>query len=117
MPEKSASIVFYPTDKRIMSRMDPISLFDRPIPWVNEVKYLGVTLDKKLTFLSHIKRVRGRALFVMNRLSTMTNKRSKMSLRNKLALQNLCSSNNVICKCSFRSRAYDTSQTSSGYSK
>ncbi|GFY34518.1 RNA-directed DNA polymerase from mobile element jockey [Trichonephila clavipes] len=36
------------------NRLNPLKLFRNPIPWCDEVLYLGVTLDKKLTFRSHI---------------------------------------------------------------
>lgn len=90
-PEKSTAIVFHPSDcVSTERRVAPIQMFDRPIPWANEVKYLGVTLDRKLTFRSHIRRVRNRALFVLGRLGPMINKFSKMSLRNKLTLYKTC---------------------------
>lgn len=90
-PEKSTAIVFHPTDRATTdSRLAPIQMFGRPIPWADEVKYLGVTLDRRLTFRSHIRRVRNRALFVLGRLGPMINKFSKMSLRNKLTLYKTC---------------------------
>lgn len=89
-PDKSQAIVFHPSDRRLTSDVEPVRLFGSPIPWVAKAKYLGVTLDKKLNFRSHIKTVRDRANFILGRLSPMVNKFSKMSLRNKLTLYKTC---------------------------
>lgn len=86
-PEKSAAVCFSRTKSY---KPAPIKMLDRPIPWVNKVKYLGVTLDRKLTFRPHIKRVRNRAKFILGRLGILLNKNSKLSLRNKRTLYKTC---------------------------
>ncbi|TLM35181.1 reverse transcriptase family protein, partial [Acinetobacter baumannii] len=68
----------------------PITMFDQPIPWAPKVKYLGVTLDSRMTFRPHIKTVRDRAAFILGRLYPMICRRSKMSLRNKVTLYKTC---------------------------
>jgi hypothetical protein len=86
-PEKSAAVFF----SRSCKPLPPdIKLFDRRIPWVKKVKYLGVTLDRYLSFAPHIIEVRNRAYFVLGRLFHLIGKRSKMSLRNKCLLYTAC---------------------------
>lgn len=87
-PEKSAAVYFSPGLTRKLPK--PVELFGKPIPWVKEVKYLGVILDRRLSFASHIKRVRNRAAFVLNRLHPLINKKSKLSLRNKVRIYKTC---------------------------
>jgi hypothetical protein len=36
----------------------PVTLFGEPIQWVETTRYLGVTLDKRLTWSPHIDQVR-----------------------------------------------------------
>jgi Reverse transcriptase (RNA-dependent DNA polymerase)/Endonuclease-reverse transcriptase len=86
-PDKSAAVFFSRSNKPLPP---PVRLFDRPIPWVKKVKYLGVTLDRYLSFAPHIREVRNRAYFVLGRLFHLINKRSKMSLRNKRTLYTAC---------------------------
>jgi hypothetical protein len=85
IPDKSAAVFF----SRSSKPLQPVRLFDRPIPWVNKVKYLGVTLDRYLSF-APIREVRIWAYFVLARLFHLINKRSKMSLRNKRTLYTAC---------------------------
>lgn len=60
------------------------------IPWKNDVKYLGVTLDRRLNFKRHIRIVSGRARYYLRRLDSLLGRRSKMSLRNKTTLYKAC---------------------------
>lgn len=94
-PEKSAA-VFFSRDPRGLTRPDsqhrtvsPISLFGRPIPWVEKAKYLGVILDSRMTFGPHITAVRNKAAFYLGRLGPIFRNR-RMSLRNKCTLYKAC---------------------------
>jgi hypothetical protein len=51
----------------IKYRYTNISIDGHPIPWSTEVKYLGVTLDMRLTFASHIANLN------LNRIKIYTN--------------------------------------------
>src|SRR5699024_11810659 len=51
-----------------------------------EAKYLGVILDKGLTFRSHITSARNKGIAVMKHLYPMINRRSRLSLDNKLQM-------------------------------
>lgn len=87
-PDKSAAMYF--SDYKRGPPARPLTLFDRPIPWVKSTKYLGVTLDDRLTFGDHVRRVRNKAAFVLGRLHPLLCKNSKMSLRNKVTLYKTC---------------------------
>lgn len=63
-----------------------LKLFDSDIPWKTDLKYLGVTFDKTLTFNKHIKNVSTRGRQVMAQMFPLLNKHSKLSPKNKLLL-------------------------------
>lgn len=82
-PEKSSAILM--TRRRFQPEGD-VKMFDRVIPWVNQVKYLGVILDKTLRFGPHLDYTVAKAKAVIGQLSSLTCRRSKMSYKNKLLL-------------------------------
>ncbi|KAJ4435372.1 hypothetical protein ANN_17986 [Periplaneta americana] len=55
---KSQAIVF---TKRFPHRTDSLSIQEQDIPFVTTTKYLGIFLDKRLTYRQHITSVRDRA--------------------------------------------------------
>ncbi|GFV39414.1 RNA-directed DNA polymerase from mobile element jockey [Trichonephila clavipes] len=73
--------VFF-TRKTRLTYLD-IFLHNEKIPWSQNTKYLGVTLDK-LTFRQHITRIRENFIKKAHTLSHLINKRSKLSRSNKL---------------------------------
>lgn len=81
-PTKSTAVYF--TRSPLLPQ--PLLLFDKPIPWVRSARYLGVILDRRLTFYPHIRTVTNRAKFVLSRLNSLLNSKSKMSFRNKVTL-------------------------------
>ncbi|XP_013163983.1 PREDICTED: RNA-directed DNA polymerase from mobile element jockey-like [Papilio xuthus] len=82
-PTKSAAVYF---SRLKVTLLPSVTLMDSPIPWEDNVKYLGVILDSKLNFSAHVTRVRNRAAFILGRLYALFNKKSKMSLWNKVTL-------------------------------
>ena len=63
-----------------------LKISDWDIPWKDNVKYLGLFLDKRLTFRKHIeeKVISGSKLIKI--LYSFINKNSKLNLKNKLLL-------------------------------
>ena len=51
------SVVPFTRKQKINSRLNTLYIFNKEIHYSNETKYLGVTLDKTLTFNSHLKNV------------------------------------------------------------
>lgn len=56
----------------------------------NCVKYLGVTLDKKLIFKDHIQSTSNKAVVSSRALYCLLNKKSKLNIKNKLILYSSC---------------------------
>jgi hypothetical protein len=55
---KSMAMIF---TRRRIQKPRPVAPFVEPIIWVDTARYLGVTLDKRLTWSSHIDKVRNKA--------------------------------------------------------
>lgn len=51
-PKKTEQVMF--TNKRLLGNYDPPKLFNTELQFNSEVKYLGVTLDSKLNWSSHL---------------------------------------------------------------
>jgi hypothetical protein len=67
-----------------------ITLNGDRIPWSDEVKYLGVHLDKRLTFASHISKSIDKASLAFKILYSFLNRKSKLCVTNKLLLYKVC---------------------------
>ena len=63
-----------------------LKINDRTIEEKNSVKYLGVTLDRRLSFAPHITQTLTRTYAMLSRLYPLANRRSKLSTDNKLTL-------------------------------
>jgi Reverse transcriptase (RNA-dependent DNA polymerase)/Endonuclease-reverse transcriptase len=89
---KTQAIYFSRATKNIPQRIcaEKIVLDGNRIPWSNEVKYLGVTLDKTLTFNSHVTKSIEKANLAFKILYSFLNRRSKLCVPNKLLLYKLC---------------------------
>lgn len=57
---------------------------------LDEIKYLGVTLDKKLSFKSHINSICEKSMKCSRALFPLLNKRSQLNFKNKLLLYTMC---------------------------
>ena len=53
---KSSANIFSRAGRRFVQSR-PVTLFGEPIKWVDTTRYLGVTLDKRLTWSPHIDQV------------------------------------------------------------
>jgi len=63
---KSTAIIF--TKNRNQVRPDNVLFRDELIPWKSEIKYLGVILDSKMTWIPHINSLKAKALQSINML-------------------------------------------------
>jgi hypothetical protein len=64
----------------------PVALFGEPIVWVDTARYLGESLDKRLTWATHIDQVRKKASQRLGVLGPLFNRRSGVSIRNGVLL-------------------------------
>lgn len=69
-----------------LNRQDcpPVKINNKTIPPVPTIKYLGLHLDRRLTFKEHISKKRKEITFRRRKLYYMLSKSSKLSIRNKL---------------------------------
>lgn len=81
--EKTQAVVF---TKRRQIPPEPIRVNDVPVEYLSQAKYLGVLLDKGLTFTPHVQSVRQKALQLRNALFPLLTKRSRLSTGSKLLL-------------------------------
>jgi hypothetical protein len=79
---KSTQITF--TTRRTICPQ--VSINNSPIPIKQEVKYLGLHLDKKLTWQTHIKAKRRQLEFKVRNMNWLINKKSQLSLENKITI-------------------------------
>lgn len=82
-PEKSCALII--TRRRNIAA-PKINMFGQDIPWTNQLKYLGVTFDKTLSFSPHIANALAKGKLAVNKLMPLLCRKSKMSLQNKLTL-------------------------------
>jgi len=82
---KSAAIIFVRAARRFM-KPRPVTLFGEPIEWVDTTRYLGVILDRLLTWSPHIDQVRKRTAQRMGMLVPDLNRKSDLSIRNGVLL-------------------------------
>lgn len=80
--DKSAHITFSLRKKECRT----ISLNNHPIPQATSVKYLGIHLDKKLTWKTHINKKQEQIKIKFRKLYWILNKRSKLNLESKILL-------------------------------
>jgi hypothetical protein len=78
---KSMAMLF--TRKRIQTPR-PVALFGEPIVWVDTARYLGVTLDRRLTWATHIDQVRKKASQRLGVLGLLLNRRNGVLLYRQL---------------------------------
>lgn len=67
-------------------QLSPLLLYGAPIPEVNKVKYLGLTLDKKLNFKEHIEDKKKQVSLTIIKYDWLVGRRSSLSLENKILI-------------------------------
>jgi len=82
---KSTAIICARAGRRFIQPR-PVALFGELIEWVDTTRYLGVTLDTRLTWSPHIDQVRKRTAQRMGMLGPFLNKKSDLSVRNGVPL-------------------------------
>jgi hypothetical protein len=82
-PEKSSALLI---TRRYVVPEGQVRMFREDIPWKDQAKYLGVVIDKRLSFIPHVNYAAGKGKMVTGQLSPLTCRRSKMSIKNKLVL-------------------------------
>src|SRR5215510_6793971 len=82
---KSSAMIFARAGRRFIQPR-PVTLFGEPIQWVDTTRYLGVTLDKRLTWSPHIGQVSKRTAQRMGLLGPLLNRWSELSIRNGVLL-------------------------------
>lgn len=70
--DKTTGVIFH---RKRMVNPPNIKLYNRTIQFRNEVKFLGLTLDSRLTWLPHITNLRNRALKAANILKILSHLR------------------------------------------
>jgi len=66
-----------------------INLFNKQIKWSDEIKYLGVIFDKRMTFQRHIEYVIERANTAVRVLYPLLCRKSRLNIQNKLLIYKL----------------------------
>lgn len=82
--QKSVGVIF--TKKRKNVQIPNIQMENNAIKWSDSTKYLGITLDKSLTFATHITEKTNQARGILNNLYCLLGKNSNLNIRNKLLL-------------------------------
>jgi hypothetical protein len=82
---KSTAIIFARAGRRFIQPR-PVTLFGESIQWVDTTRYLGVTLDTRLTWSGHIVHVTKRTSQRMGMLCPLLNRRSDLYFRNGVLL-------------------------------
>jgi len=82
---KSTTLIFARAGRRF-AQPRQVTLYGDPIQWVDTVRFLGVTLDSRLTWSPHIDQVRRRTAQRMGVLDPILNSKSDLSVSNGVLL-------------------------------
>ena len=82
---KSVALIFARVGGRFIQPR-PVTLFGEPMEWVESTLYLGVTLDRRLTWSPHIDKVRKRTAQRMGMLGPLLIRKIDLSIRNGVLL-------------------------------
>jgi hypothetical protein len=82
---KCTAVIFARAGRRFIQPR-PVTLFGEPIQWVDTTRYLGVTLDTRLTWSPHIAQVSKKTSQRIGMLGPLLNRKSDLSVRNGVLL-------------------------------
>ena len=83
---KTQTIVFPHRNSQRLVPTTKIRLNNVDIPWSSNVRYLGLTYDHKLLYRPHIEQTVTKSLVLMKKLYPLINRKSKLSVVNKLTV-------------------------------
>ena len=81
--DKSSAVLF---SKRRPRAPPPLELFGERVEWTGGTKYLGVTLDRRLTWAEHTTHIQQTAIQRLGQLGPLINKKSKLKKQIQLTL-------------------------------
>jgi hypothetical protein len=82
---KCTAVLFAKTTRCIQIPR-PVQIFGEPIQWVDTARYLGVTLDTRLTWSAHFNQVVRKAAQRLGVLVLLLNRKSGLSIKNGVLL-------------------------------
>lgn len=84
--DKCQAIFFTRKRKNCYIPQTNIVVNNRPVEWENNVKYLGIILDKKLTFRDHISYIVNKSNILIRTLYPLLNRKSALNIENKMLI-------------------------------
>ncbi|GFY31950.1 RNA-directed DNA polymerase from mobile element jockey [Trichonephila clavipes] len=81
---KSRAILF--KKGSFKNKLQPLRLFGNSINWFDDVEYLGVVLDKKFTFKTHLDKITCKFKTRLRALHKLLNNKSRLSIHNKRSI-------------------------------
>jgi hypothetical protein len=83
---KSSVTIFSKRRNHLRGPLSPVTLFNQYIPWINNPKYLGVTLDSKMTFKLHITHTLRKLNYRLRQLYPIINRSSSIDIHLALTI-------------------------------
>ncbi|GBN20682.1 hypothetical protein AVEN_208260-1 [Araneus ventricosus] len=80
--DKTEAIVFF----KNLNNWPKITIYNTPINWKDEIKYLGVIIDKNLNFRSHINQTREKSNKAFRAQYSVICRNSGLSIENQLLI-------------------------------
>lgn len=71
--EKAAVLAYHPT-ARTAHATPPLFIDREPLEWQQKVRYLGLLIDKRLTWLPEVRRIRAKLVAVQNAVCALAAK-------------------------------------------
>ncbi|GBM51926.1 RNA-directed DNA polymerase from mobile element jockey [Araneus ventricosus] len=87
---KSANLatatIFLDIAKAFDKHCPEIKIYNTPVPWKKEIKYLGVILDRNLTFRPHLNHIKDKYNKAFRAQYSLICRNSRLSIQNKLLI-------------------------------